>query len=187
MTQPTLLLIDIQQGLDEPNWGQRNNPSAEANMLRLLKAWRENEFPIVHIQHSSTNPDSALNPSKAGFAFKPEVIPLKNETVFVKHVNSAFIGTNLETYLRDNKMDSLVIIGLTTDHCVSTTTRMAGNLGFTVQLVSDATATFERTDKNGRSYSAEDMHDVNLASLDGEFCEVVTTDEVLVGINKHKQ
>ena len=179
MNKPALLLIDIQQAFNDPSWGQRNNHPAEINMAKLLVAWRENKFPVIHIQHSSNNSDSTLHASKPGFAFKADTAPINNEKVFVKNENSAFIGTNLEAYLHANNINSLVIIGLTTDHCVSTTTRMAGNLGFKVQLISDATATFERTDKHGRHYTAEEMHNINLVSLDGEFCDVLTTDEVL--------
>ena len=179
MTQPALLLIDVQQGLDDPSWGQRNNLEAEANILSLLEYWRANNLPVIHVQHMSQRNTSPLHPDAPGNALKPETAPAGNERLFTKTVNSAFIGTGLEDYLREQGLKDLVIVGLTTDHCVSTTTRMAGNLGFEVKLVSDATATFERRDANGKQISADDMHRVNLASLHGEFCTVVTTDEAL--------
>lgn len=173
-----LLLIDIQKGFDEPIWGKRNNADAEENSAILLDYWRKNASPIIHIQHNSTNKASPLHPSHSGNDFKEMVKPLEDETVFGKTVNSAFIGTGLESYLNKSNIKQLVIVGLTTDHCVSTTTRMAANLGFEVTLVSDASATFDRTDKQGNYYSAETMHTINLVSLDGEFCQVKSTTQL---------
>lgn len=176
---PALLLIDIQTGLAEPKWGKRNNSNAEANIARLLAGWRRQGLPVIHVQHHSQDPQSPLRPNQPGVEFKPEAMPIADEPVFVKTVSSAFIGTALESYLRERGIVDLVIIGLTTDHCVSTTTRMAGNLGFSVTLVDDATATFERTDHRGRYFSADQMHAAQLASLNDEFCRVLSTDDVL--------
>lgn len=94
-------------------------------------------------------------------------------------MNSSFIGTDLEDRLRDQSIDTVVIVGLTTDHCCSTTARMAGNLGFTTYFISDATATFERTAPSGQHYTAEQMHDTALTSLSGEFATILTTEELL--------
>lgn len=174
-----LLIIDVQQGLDDPKWGRRNNPDAESNIARLISLWRKEKRPVIHVQHCSTEPDSPLRPELSGCRFKPEADPIQGEPVFQKNVNSAFIGTDLESYLRDNDLEHLVIVGLTTDHCVSTTVRMAGNLGFSVLLVSDATATFDRTGPDGKTYLAEDIHNVHIASMNGEFCDVVTTDALI--------
>jgi nicotinamidase-related amidase len=174
-----LLLIDVQQGFDEPRWGLRNNPDAEQRIGELLAAWRAATRPVIHVQHLSLEPDSPLRESSAGHAFKDIARPRPGEAVFRKHVNSAFIGTGLEAHLRARGITSLVVAGLTTDHCVSTTTRMAGNLGFDVVVVEDATATFGRRGPDGAQYDADLMHRVALASLHGEFAQVRSTREVL--------
>jgi nicotinamidase-related amidase len=174
-----LLLIDVQQGLDDTRYGARNNPDAERRIAELLAAWRAAGRPVIHVQHLSLEPHSPLRADRPGHAFKLEAAPREDEPVFRKHVNSAFMGTDLEPYLRTRGIDSLVMVGVTTDHCVSSTARMAGNLGFAVTVVDDATATFERRGPDGTHYSAELMHGVTLASLHGEFATVRSTDEVL--------
>ena len=96
-------------------------------------------------------------------------------------MNSAFIGTGLEERLREQGIERVVIAGLTSDHCVSATARMAGDLGFDVYVVADATATFGRTGPDGEHLAAEQVHAVSLATLEGEFATVVRTEELLEG------
>lgn len=170
-----LLLIDVQNHFDDPALGNRNNPHAEQNMALLLDKWRTAKLPVIHIQHIS---DPSL-PHHAGRDIKAEVAPLASEPVIVKHVNSAFIGTNLESYLKETGIETLVIVGLTTEHCVSTTTRMAKNLGFTPFIVYDATATFDRISFDGKHYLAEDIHHLALVSLHDEFATVIDTQGIL--------
>jgi nicotinamidase-related amidase len=136
------------------------------------------------VQHCSVTPGSPLLPDQPGVEFKLFAQPIEGEPVFQKSVNSAFIGTELEAYLRQNDLNTLVIVGLTTNHCVSTTTRMAGNLGFDTYLVADATATFDRTGHDGRRYPAEQVHDLALASLHGEFATVVEIDDLLTQVKR---
>lgn len=174
-----LLIIDVQQGFDDAFWGRRNNPLAETHIVRLLEAWRAQQWPIIHVQHQSRIAHSPLHPANPGYALKVQVRPLPGETLITKQVNSAFIGTSLETLLRQRHITTLVVTGLTTNHCVETTVRMAGNLGFLTYLVSDATATFDRVGPDGTLHRAEDIHTISLTSLHGEFAQVVTTGEVL--------
>ena len=175
-----LILIDIQQGFDDLKyWGARNNPDAEANAAKLLQAFRNSGRPLFHVQHRSTTPGSPLRPGQSGCEFKPEVRPLPGEVVIGKQVNSAFIGTDLEARLRALGIGTLIIAGLTTAHCVSTTTRMAGNLGFRALLAADACATNAQTGYDGRTYDAETVHALALASLHGEFAEVSNTIDLL--------
>lgn len=174
-----LLLIDVQRAFDDPRWGPRNNPEAEANIARLLAAWRNSNAPVVHVFHDSRTPGSPLHPASSGNAPKPEARPHSDEIEFRKNVNSAFIGTDLENYLRGQGIDRLVVVGLTTNHCVSTTVRMASNLGFDTAIVSDATATFDRKALNGRVRPAQEVHDAALSDLNDEFATVLTTNQLV--------
>ena len=179
MSTVALLSIDFQKGFTDPVWGVRNNLNAEENMALLLARWRDKGLPIIHIQHCSVEKNSPLRSELSGNEFKNEVQPIQGEKICTKTVNSAFIGTGLEQHLLKDGIVSLVIAGLTTDHCVSSSTRVAGNLGFEVSVVSDATATFDRTGEDGIHYPAEYIHKVHLASLHGEFCTVLTSKELL--------
>lgn len=175
-----LILIDIQQGFDDLTyWGPRNNPDAEKKASQILKTWREKGLPVFHVKHNSTNPKSKLVPNQPGNEIQEIVKPLPTEPVISKNVNSAFIGTDLKEQLDKQQIKSLVVVGLTTDHCVSTSVRMAGNLGFEVQLISDATATFDKVSHTGETIPAEVIHQANLASLHQEFATVLTTQELL--------
>jgi len=174
-----LIIVDVQKGFDDPRWGRRNNPHAESNIERLLAAWRKSHMPVFYIQHCSKVADSPLKPGTPGNQIKDIVAPRSEEPVVRKDVNSAFIGTDLESQLRRKGIGTLVIAGITTDHCVSTTARMAGNMRFDVYVISDATATFNRTGPDGKTYDAELIHEVNLASLHNEFATVVDTEDML--------
>ena len=204
-----VLAIDMQQGIavgHSDYFGkERSNPSFEHNTRTLYNATRASGIQIVHIKHDSLDPDCPLHPDDARNAFIDYAVPMRladlpvapqtkeaptpeaTEVVLLKNVNSAFIGTSLESLLRKLSTRRLVIFGLTTDHCVSTTTRMAANLGVVdrdgskgeILLIGDATAAHG---KGG--FDAETVQKVNLASLNDEFCKVVTTAQVLEEMKK---
>lgn len=184
--KPALILIDIQKGFEDIDYwgGHRNNPEAETNAGKLLNFWRQNNLPIFHIKHCSTNPNSRLAEGNVGNEFKEIVKPIAGEPVIKKNVNSSFIGTDLKQQLDNADIKKLVIVGLTTDHCVSTTTRMAGNYGYNTFIVSDATATFDKVGADGKKYSAELIHETALASLHNEFATVITTDKLIIKIKR---
>lgn len=151
-TKVVLVIIDMQEGFNDPLWGTRNNKNLEGNVARLLGHWRESGQPIYHVQHLSRNPQSPLYSSHRGVHFMDCAKPRVGEPVIQKHVNSCFIGTNLEPELRQRELATLVFAGIASDHCVSTSTRMAANLGFNCFVISDGTTSFDRKDQNGVTY-----------------------------------
>jgi nicotinamidase-related amidase len=185
MEKVALLIIDWQQGFDDHEYwgGNRNNPDAEQNTRLLLDHWRKLRLPIFHVKHDSVTPGSRLVPGQSGNEIKDLLKPVAGEPVIGKSVNSAFIGTNLKERLDSQNIKTVVIAGIQTDHCVSTTTRMAANLGFETYVISDATATFDRKSPSGETIPSQVIHDVNLTSLNGEFATVLTTTQILKKIS----
>jgi len=179
MTNTALMIIDTQLAIDDPKWGPRGNLQAEANMVRLLEAWRARGWEIIHIRHDSACEGSPYTPCTPGHAFKPEVAPQGQETVIGKTTNNAFVGTSLEKHLRDHDIDGLVIAGVLTQHSVDTTARTAASLGFHVTVVSNATAATEVTDARGMTWLAADVHALTLAHLAADYASVKTTEELL--------
>jgi nicotinamidase-related amidase len=180
-----LIVVDVQRAFDE--WEaagkRRNNPEAVARIADLISAFRDRGAPIFHIRHQGTRPNSSFLLDATGYSVKDEAREIEGEPVIVKRVNSAFIGTDLEARLRAAGITRLVICGATTNHCVETTTRMAGNLGFDARLVRDATWTFDRIGPDGDAHSAEEIHAMTLANLNGEFARIVSAAEAIAGLD----
>ena len=177
---PVLVVIDVQKGFLDPAWGKSNNRECETSIKYLLKSWREANLPIVLVRHDSTSPTSSLRPNQIGNEFQ-DGIEGPSDLVISKTVNSAFFGTpSLDDWLKTNSYTDLVICGITTNHCCETTARMAGNMGYKVKFVLDATRTFDFKDLNGQVIKAEDVYQMTATNLNGEFAEVVMTKEVVI-------
>jgi nicotinamidase-related amidase len=174
-----LIPIDVQQAFDLP---ASSNPAMEANGLRLLAAWRRAGLPLIHVRHDSVQAGSPFASGRPGNALRPGFEPLGHEPLVTKSVNAAFIGTDLDLRLRRLGVQQLVLFGLTTDMCVSTTARVAANLGYRTIVVGDATACFDLVDAAGRTIPAADLHRAHLATLHAEFATVTTTDSVVAAL-----
>lgn len=177
-----LIPIDVQQAFDDSRWGRRNNPGMEARGLALLTAWRRAGRPVICVKHNSTEPDSTLRPGLPGNAWKPGFEPQAGDALIEKTVNAAFIGTTLEADLRVRGLGQIVLFGITTDMCVSTTARVGANLGFRVLVVGDACATFDQRAPDGETVAAEVLHRAHLTTLNTEFGRVVNADEVIAAL-----
>lgn len=177
-----LIPIDVQLGFDYAPWPRRNNPAMEGNGLRLLSAWRAAGLPLIHVRHDSVQPGSTLAPSHPGNAFRPGFEPQPGEALVGKSVNAAFIGTDLDLRLRRLGVEHVVLFGISTDMCVSTTARVGANLGYRVTVVGDACFCFDLSDGAGGIVAADEIQRAHLATLRMEFASVVDTEEVLASL-----
>lgn len=173
-----LMLIDLQVAMARAAQ-PRNNPGAEATLARLLGAWRAAGRPVVHVRHISRAPTSPFAAGQPGADFQPAFLPLHGEHVVEKNVPDAFIHSSLERWLRVRDIQGLVVAGVATNNSVEATARTAGNLGFSVVVLSDSSFAFEKHDHDGRMRSAQEVHAMSLANLAGEYAEIASTDEVL--------
>jgi len=176
---PALIIIDMQKCMAAPGAGERNNPDAERNIAALLAAWRARQAPVVHVRHISRSPDSPFRPGQPGAEFQEQFAPRADGHVVEKNVTDCFIHSSLERWLRVRGVEEVVIVGVSTNSSVEASARTAGNLGFAVQVVADATFAFAKRDYGGAWRSAEDVHLMALSNLDGEYARIVDTAGVL--------
>ena len=173
MKAPALVVIDVQKAIDDPAWGPRNNPDAEKIIANLLDTWRKASASVWHVRHDSTEAASPYRPDLPSNAFKPEAMPLAGEPVIAKETNSAFIGTDFESRLRKAGHNKLIMCGVLTNNSFEATVRNAGNLGFETCVVADACWAVDKTDLTGRTWAAEDVHQLSLAHMHGEYAQVI--------------
>ena len=149
-----LIVVDVQKGFDDQAfWGNRNNPDCEANVARLITAWRDHDWPVVFVRHDSRTPGSPLAVGSPGNAFKDVVIP-------------GCIG-------------GIAVCGIQTNMCCETTARVGSDLGFEMIFVTDATHTFDLVGANHQVYRAREIARYTSLTLNADFGRVVTTAELV--------
>jgi nicotinamidase-related amidase len=148
-------------------------------VVALVAAWRERGRPLVFVRHDSTEAASPLRPGEPGNALRPE-LGGEPDLLVTKHVNSAFHGEpDLDAWLRGRGASGFAVCGVQTNHCVETTARVGGNLGYDVLFVLDACHTFDRQGPDGTLMTADELTRATATSLHGEFATVVSTADVL--------
>ena len=182
--ETALLLIDVQTGVNAlDHWGgptgRRNNPGAEDRLRDLLSGFRGAGRQAAFTRHDSRE---AASPLKFSLPTGVQIDGLEvadGDIVVEKDVNSGFVGTDLEIELRRAGVSRLVVAGFFTNFCVETTVRMAGNMGYDVYLAEDACATTNRVGPDGIDHDPELVHALSVASMHGEFCTALSTDQLL--------
>jgi nicotinamidase-related amidase len=180
LSRHALVVVDVQQGFDDPSWGVRNNEECDANIDALVHHWSAVGRPVVYVQHDSVHPESPLHPAAAGHRLKDYLADVTPDLVVRKTVNSSFHGApDLDQWLRSSELAGIVVCGITTNHCCETTARVGGNLGHDVLYALDATHTFDREGPDGTVVAADELARVTATNLHGEFATVVGTAELL--------
>ena len=156
-SKTALLVIDVQMAFvhRDARGVPRSTPMAESNIRRLLDTFRKAGGRVLHILHHSREEGSPFVASLPGAVVQEFAKPAPGEAVYIKHVNSAFIGTGLEADLRREGVTHLVLCGATANQCVESTARMAGNFGFDTLYVSDGVWAYGNTGPDGREQVAE--------------------------------
>ena len=173
----TLLLIDIQRDYFPGGRHPLVGPDAAADAAaRLLAAFRSAHERVVHVQHISESPDAPFFVrGTPGVEFDPRVAPDGREHVVVKHQPNAFLGTGLESLLRADELDELVVAGMMSSMCVDATVRAASDLGFAVAVAHDACAAPD-LGFAGATVPGAQVHAAFMAALDGTYARVIDAD-----------
>lgn len=172
-----LVVIDVQKAIDGPDGEGKNNPDYISRVQDLLSIWRARGWPVFHVKHNSKDADSAYSEEAEGNAFKEEAKPFPGEMIIEKVVDCAFINTGLGSMLRMEGAEKLLICGVTTQYSVEATVRHASALGFETFLMRDACSATPVG-----HWSAQDVHDMSLAILEGTYCEVVSMQDIFAAM-----
>lgn len=174
-----LVVIDVQEGLDDPQYGQRNNPDAERRITDLLAVWRRKKYPVIFGRYNSRRHDSPLRRGSGGNRIKALLAPRAGEFIADKSGNSIFKARGFTPYLKALGIRELVFVGIATDACISASVREACDLGYSAWIASDACATFDRQTVAGRRVRADLVHDIELGILHSAGVRVFPTVEIL--------
>lgn len=179
MAKKALILIDIQNEYFENGVLELVNPiPASKNAGKLLERFREQNFPVVHIQHISPAGAPFFIQGTKGAEIHENVKPKEGEKVFAKQFPNSFRDTGLLEYLRSNNITELVIVGMMTHMCIDATTRAAFDYGFSCTVIGDACATMDLEIK-GEKVKAIDVHNANLAALEFFYAKIQHAEEYL--------
>ncbi len=137
-----LLVIDIQDSfkVNPARWASRSNPRFEENVTELIRTFREASLPVIWVLHNDSDP--GFRPGDPEVRLMDFLDRREEEPLLVKNTRNAFTSTDLQSRLDALGVRKIVVSGISTEQCCETTTRVAADLGYDVDFVTEATATF---------------------------------------------
>ncbi|TSI14922.1 cysteine hydrolase family protein [Brevibacterium aurantiacum] len=175
-----LIVVDAQQEYFE-GLLQIQHPPREDSLIRITEAMDAAEqagIPIVVVQHQAPEGFPVFAPDSPTFALNPEVAGRADAAShrITKEFASIFAGTDLESWLRDREIDTLTIVGYMTNNCIIGSVAASEPLGFTVEVLSDATGAIDIENSAG-SAPAKQVHETIMAVLNSNWAAVTTTSQ----------
>ena len=167
-----LLVIDIQDSfkIDPARWAKRSNPRFEENVTRLIATFRDAGEPVVFVLHNDSDP--GFRPGDPEVRLMSFLDRREGEPLIVKNTRNAFTSTDLQQRLDAMGVKRVVVCGISTEQCCETTTRVAADLGYEVDFVTEATLTFPIG-----TLSTDAIIERTEAVLRGRFARIVTVEE----------
>jgi len=179
IAESALLVIDAQDSFKlGPRWERRNNKDFEKNVERLVQLYREHGLPVFFFLH--TDDDPGFEKTSPHFKLMDFISPLDSEAVIPKNTRNVFTSTGLPELLLGKGVRRVVITGIQMEQCCETSTRVAADLGYAVDFVTEATMTFPipNPDKPGEELSVEAIRERTEYVLRGRFARIATVDDI---------
>ncbi len=186
--QSALLVIDVQDSFKVgPRWARRNNPSFEKNVASLVEAYRTAHLPIVFFLH--TDNDEAFSRDSPSFKLMDFLKPRSDEPLMIKNTRNCFTSTALQPYLIERGVRRVSITGIQMEQCCETTARIAADLGYAVDFVTEATMTFPipNWDKPGEELGVEAIRERTEYALRRRFARITTVNQLQAELKEPKQ
>ena len=173
-----LLVVDAQDSFKAgPRWSRRSNPDFERNVDALIRGFRDASLPVIFILHTDDDPGFQKNSPE--FKLMDFIKRREDEPLLVKNTRNSFTSTDLQKRLEKLGVTRVVVTGIQTEQCAETTTRVAADLGYDADFVTEATMTFPiRNRQTGEELSCADIIHRTEFVLRDRFARIATVEEL---------
>lgn len=177
MNYEALIIVDMQSALVEAE--PYNRTGVVENIKALLNACKNEEIPVMYIQHDGGNGDE-LEHVSTGWGIYKEIAPLPGEKIFEKQYNSAFRKTGLRACLDEIGAKNIILCGMQTEYCLDATCKVAFEYGYKVTIPQSTTTTFDNAFASGKNLSEYYENKI----WNNRFAQVIDMKQILFEINK---
>ena len=179
INQSALLVIDAQDSFKVGNrWERRNNKAFEKNVGQLVQTFRNHGLPVIYFLHSDDDP--GFERTSPHYKLMDFLSPRESEPVVHKITRNVFTSTGLPELLMEKQVRRVIITGIQMEQCCETSARVAADLGYAVDFVTEATMTFPipNHDKPGEELDVEAIRERTEYVLRRRFARIATVQDI---------